>query len=337
MLNAGQRRALCRQGEERQEAAVVLRPGRPAAPTRIARMIAATVVGRDHLHRDRDRGAAARSQSDQAVAAALQRAAARRQVVSLYPDHRRSLGAADPQASRRADAARATISGRSPRSARSIAPSPRCSAPSWCAPAPTRFSKAAPGPACCIRSSAAPAPAPARSISPAIPSSCARPRDFLSGRSRAVKQELAERDGKGLRRARIRDRGALSRPARGAVGDPVATGHQSAHASRRPTCSPCIRRAAIPASRCSSSAPGRTGATAPIFRARENRSRPSEVLASFLAQFYDDKPPPKLILLSHDIEERELMAEALSDQGRPQGRDSLPRGAAKRRNWSTTR
>jgi excinuclease ABC subunit C len=25
------------------------------------------------------------------------------------------------------------------------------------------------------------------------------------------------------------------------------------------------------------------------------------VLASFLAQFYDDKPPPKLVLLSHDI------------------------------------
>ena len=37
-----------------------------------------------------------------------------------------------------------------------------------------------------------------------------------------------------------------------------------------------------------------------------------EVLGSFLAQFYDDKPPPKLILLSHDIEECELLASALS-------------------------
>ena len=37
-----------------------------------------------------------------------------------------------------------------------------------------------------------------------------------------------------------------------------------------------------------------------------------EVLASFLAQFYDDKPPPKLILLSHAIEEGELLANALS-------------------------
>ncbi len=37
-----------------------------------------------------------------------------------------------------------------------------------------------------------------------------------------------------------------------------------------------------------------------------------EVLGSFLAQFYDDKPTPRAILLSHDIEEKELLAEALS-------------------------
>src|SRR3954470_3969076 len=37
-----------------------------------------------------------------------------------------------------------------------------------------------------------------------------------------------------------------------------------------------------------------------------------EVLGAFLAQFYDDKPCPSLVLLSHDIPERELLAEALS-------------------------
>ncbi len=36
-----------------------------------------------------------------------------------------------------------------------------------------------------------------------------------------------------------------------------------------------------------------------------------EVLSAFLAQFYDDKPPPRLILISHPIEDRELLAEAL--------------------------
>jgi excinuclease ABC subunit C len=37
-----------------------------------------------------------------------------------------------------------------------------------------------------------------------------------------------------------------------------------------------------------------------------------EVLDSFIAQFYDDKPVPRLILVSHEIPSRELMAEALS-------------------------
>jgi excinuclease ABC subunit C len=38
----------------------------------------------------------------------------------------------------------------------------------------------------------------------------------------------------------------------------------------------------------------------------------SEVLGSFVAQFYDDKPCPRLVLLSENIGERELLAEALS-------------------------
>jgi excinuclease ABC subunit C len=37
-----------------------------------------------------------------------------------------------------------------------------------------------------------------------------------------------------------------------------------------------------------------------------------EVLDSFIAQFYDDKPVPRLILISHDVPTRALLAEALS-------------------------
>ena len=48
------------------------------------------------------------------------------------------------------------------------------------------------------------------------------------------------------------------------------------------------------------------------FPRAEKTFTPEEVLASFLAQFYDDKPPPKLILLSHEIEEVQLLADALS-------------------------
>src|SRR5271169_3296093 len=36
-----------------------------------------------------------------------------------------------------------------------------------------------------------------------------------------------------------------------------------------------------------------------------------EILAAFVAQFYDDKPCPRLILISHEIDDRELLAEAL--------------------------
>jgi len=46
---------------------------------------------------------------------------------------------------------------------------------------------------------------------------------------------------------------------------------------------------------------------------RADKALPAdEVLEAFIAQFYDDKPPPKLILLSHEITGRRLLAEALS-------------------------
>ncbi len=46
---------------------------------------------------------------------------------------------------------------------------------------------------------------------------------------------------------------------------------------------------------------------------KADRSLPvEEVLDSFIAQFYDDKPVPRLILISHDVPNRELLAEALS-------------------------
>jgi excinuclease ABC subunit C len=39
---------------------------------------------------------------------------------------------------------------------------------------------------------------------------------------------------------------------------------------------------------------------------------PGEVLGAFLAQFYDDKPVPQLVLVSHPVEEQELLAQALT-------------------------
>ncbi|GLS45650.1 excinuclease ABC subunit UvrC [Methylobacterium brachythecii] len=41
---------------------------------------------------------------------------------------------------------------------------------------------------------------------------------------------------------------------------------------------------------------------------------PDEVLASFIGQFYDDKPAPRAVLVSHAIEDAELVAAALSSR-----------------------
>jgi excinuclease ABC subunit C len=55
-----------------------------------------------------------------------------------------------------------------------------------------------------------------------------------------------------------------------------------------------------------------------------------EVLASFLAQFYDDKPPPKLVLLSHEIEERQLLTDALSVKAGHKVEVSMPKRGEKK-------
>ncbi len=57
---------------------------------------------------------------------------------------------------------------------------------------------------------------------------------------------------------------------------------------------------------------------------------PAELLASFLAQFYDGKPVPKLILLSHEIEERELLEEALSVHAGSRVEIAVPQRGEKR-------
>jgi excinuclease ABC subunit C len=66
------------------------------------------------------------------------------------------------------------------------------------------------------------------------------------------------------------------------------------------------------------------------FPRAEKSFTPEEVLAAFLAQFYDDKPPPKLILLSHEIEECELLAEALAVKAGHKVEVSVPKRGEKK-------
>ncbi len=55
------------------------------------------------------------------------------------------------------------------------------------------------------------------------------------------------------------------------------------------------------------------------------------VLETFLAQFYDNKPPPRMILLSHDIRQPALLSEALATRAGHTVRLAVPKRGEKRK------
>lgn len=67
------------------------------------------------------------------------------------------------------------------------------------------------------------------------------------------------------------------------------------------------------------------------FYPRADRTlEPEEILESFVAQFYDDKPVPRLVLLSHDTPERALLEEALSERAEYRVEIAVPRRGEKK-------
>jgi excinuclease ABC subunit C len=57
---------------------------------------------------------------------------------------------------------------------------------------------------------------------------------------------------------------------------------------------------------------GRNNGNRSFFPSHAKGEEAPEILSAFIAQFYDDKPPPKLLLLSHEPQDSELLSEALS-------------------------
>jgi excinuclease ABC subunit C len=57
---------------------------------------------------------------------------------------------------------------------------------------------------------------------------------------------------------------------------------------------------------------------------------PGEVLGAFLAQFYDDKPCPSCIFISHEIDDRDLLARALSTKSGHKVEVLVPRRGEKK-------
>jgi excinuclease ABC subunit C len=56
---------------------------------------------------------------------------------------------------------------------------------------------------------------------------------------------------------------------------------------------------------------GRNNGNRAFFPVHAKNDEAPEVLAAFIAQFYDDKPPPPLLLVNHDLPEQPLIEEAL--------------------------
>jgi excinuclease ABC subunit C len=152
---------------------------------------------------------------------------------------------------------------------------------------------------------------------------------FLSGRSKAVKDELAEEMDKASgaldfeRAAIYRDRlAALSAiqshqgvNPRGVEEADVFAFHQQGGFS-------CVEVFFFRT--------GQNWGNRAYFPKADRSLGPKEILSAFLAQFYDDKPPPRLILISHEIEDRALLAEALCTKSGHKIEVSVPQRGEKK-------
>src|SRR6202049_2324779 len=154
-------------------------------------------------------------------------------------------------------------------------------------------------------------------------------KDFLSGRSRLVKQELATEMEKASAElefetaALYRDRLAALSAIQSQQGiNPRTVEEADVFAIHQEGGYSCVEVFFFRT--------GQNWGNRAYFPRAEKSFTPEEVLASFLAQFYDDKRPPKLILLSHGIEECELLADALSIKAGFKVEVSTPRRGEKK-------
>jgi excinuclease ABC subunit C len=76
---------------------------------------------------------------------------------------------------------------------------------------------------------------------------------------------------------------------------------------------------------------GRNCGNRPYFPRHDRGLAPGEVLGAFIGQFYDDKPPPELVLLSDEVPERTLLAEALAEKAGHRVEIHVPERGEKRK------
>jgi len=152
---------------------------------------------------------------------------------------------------------------------------------------------------------------------------------FLSGRSKAVKDELAvamEKASRALdfeRAAVYRDRLAALSAIQAHQGvNPRGVEEADVFALHQHGGFACVEVFFFRT--------GQNWGNRAYFPKADHAISPGEILAAFLAQFYDDKPCPRLILISHEIEDRALLAEALATKSGHKIEVMMPRRGEKK-------
>ncbi len=152
---------------------------------------------------------------------------------------------------------------------------------------------------------------------------------FLSGKSRAVKEELAQemdRAAEALdfeRAAALRDRLAALSAVQARQGiNPRGVEEADVFAIHQDGGFNCVEVFFFRT--------GQNWGNRAYFPRADRTLSPEEVLGAFLAQFYDDKPCPRLILMSHETEDCRLLAEALSIKSGHKVEISVPQRGEKR-------
>jgi excinuclease ABC subunit C len=154
-------------------------------------------------------------------------------------------------------------------------------------------------------------------------------RDFLSGKSRAVKEELAremEKASEALdfeRAAVYRDRLAAFSAIQSQQGiNPRGVEDADVFAIHQEGGFNCVQVFFFRT--------GQNWGNRAYYPKADRSLSASEVLGSFLTQFYDDKPCPRCILVSEDIAERELLSEAFTTKSGHKVEVARPRRGERR-------
>ena len=157
----------------------------------------------------------------------------------------------------------------------------------------------------------------------------AQAKAFLSGKSSLVQQDLAtdmETAAASLefeRAAAIRDRiRALTHVQGSGIVNPASLEDADVIAAWQIAGQTCVQVFFVRG--------GRNNGNRAFYPTHSKTDEAVDVLSAFVAQFYDDKPPPPLLLLSRELPEQDLVAEALSLKAHRRVEITVPQRGEKR-------